>query len=149
MPAETLRRHLAQPPRGSVEPLALLMLRILTKSLRNGDSDAYSSDFVLDASRQHVMNEYEASYSRLVLMYANLLPPIGFIGTTSGMVILFLWIHLSEAVMEMGALAVALSSSIFALIGFALLESAKIRLYRRLLVCLDEVGAIHQSRTAG
>ena len=145
VPAAALRRRLEQPVQGGVEPLALLMLRVLTKSLYDGDSDAYSSDFVLDASRQYVVNQYEANYSHLVSMYANLLPPIGFIGTTSGMGVLLLSIHLSDGALELGALAIALTSSIFALIGFALLEGVKIRLYLRLLVCLDEVVALHQS----
>ena len=121
------------------EPLAVLMFRVLTRSLRDGAADGYSSDFVVDASRQYVVNEYESHYACIISMYANLLPPIGFIGTTGGMLILFLSIHLGEVSLELGALALALTSSIFALIGFAVLEGLKIRLYGRLLRCLDEV----------
>jgi hypothetical protein len=55
------------------------------------------------------------------------------------MLFLFLSIHLGDVSLELGALALALTSSIFALIGFALLEGLKIRLYGRLLRCLDEV----------
>ena len=145
VPATTLGGRLERQASGRAEPLALLMLRVLTKSIGDDDSQAYSIDFVLDASKQYAVNEYEASYSRLVSMYANLLPPIGFIGTTCGMLILFLSVHLSETGLELGALALALTSSIFALIGFALLEALKIRLYGRLLVCLDEVVALHHS----
>ena len=125
------------------EPLAVLMFRVLTRSLRDGAADGYSSDFVVDASRQYVVNEYESHYACIISMYANLLPPIGFIGTTGGMLILFL--HLGEVSLELGALALALTSSIFALIGFAVLEGLKIRLYGRLLRCLDEVSD-HQRR---
>ncbi len=126
------------------EPLAVLMFRVLTRSLRDGAADGYSSDFVVDASRQYVVNEYESHYACIISMYANLLPPIGFIGTTGGMLILFLSIHLGEVSLELGALALALTSSIFALIGFAVLEGLKIRLYGRLLRCLDEVSDLQR-----
>ncbi len=141
---QELKKSLKAPARAR-EPLALVMLRVLTKSLRDPDQQGYPSDFVLDASKQYAVNEYDSNYSRVISMYANLLPPIGFIGTTSGMLILFLSIHLANSSLELGALALALTSSIFALIGFALLESAKIRLYGRLLRCLDEVVTLHHA----
>ena len=75
-------------------------------------------------------------------MYANILPPIGFIGTTGGLLILFLSMHMADSSLELGALAVALLSSIFALVGFSMLEGWKIRLYGRLLACVDEVLAL-------
>ena len=125
------------------DSLALLMLRVLTRSLADEGGESVPQDFVVDASKQYVMNEYGANYSNLISMYANLLPPIGFIGTTSGMLILLMSMHLSDASLELGALALALTSSIFALIGFALLESLKIRLYGRLMRCLGEVTEFH------
>ena len=141
-----LKKAIAQPPVGSgSEPLSLLMLRVLVRSLREQEGQGYPSDFVLDASKQYVKHEYESSYARLISMYANLLPPIGFIGTTSGMLILFLSMHLSNDSLELGALAIALTSSIFALVGFALLEGLKIGLYGRLLHSLDEVNSVYRS----
>jgi hypothetical protein len=47
--------------------------------------------------------------------------------------------------LELGALAMALSSSLFALVGFALLEGLKIKLYRRLLSGLDAAVRFHRS----
>jgi len=138
VPGASLERSLQGSDLGR-DPLAVLMLRVLTRSLRDGEADGYPSDFVVDASRQYVVNEYESHYAHIISMYANLLPPIGFIGTTGGMLFLFLSIHLGDVSLELGALALALTSSIFALIGFALLEGLKIRLYGRLLRCLDEV----------
>ena len=85
------------------------------------------------------MNEYDAHFARPISMYANLLPPIGFIGTTGGLLVLFVAMHLADSSLELGALAIALTSSIFALIGFSTLEGLKIRLYGRLLACLAEV----------
>jgi biopolymer transport protein ExbB len=86
-----------------------------------------------------VMTEYDLYYTRPISMFASLMPPIGFIGTTIGMLILFVSMHKADTALELGALAIALISSIFALIAYAILESVKIRLYNRLLLALREV----------
>jgi hypothetical protein len=146
LPRERLERSLERPASGRAEPLALVMLRVLDRALRErdrGDAKGVPSDFLLDASRRYVEGEYDARYARLISMYANLLPPIGFVGTTGGMLILFLSMHLADGSLELGALALALTSSIFALVGFALLEGMKIRLYGRLLCCLEPVLDLH------
>ncbi len=129
----------------SADPLAVVMLRVLAKSMREQPDDGTPGEFVLDATKQYVTHEYESNYARLISMYSNLLPPIGFIGTTSGMLVLFLSMHLSNDSLELGALAIALTSSIFALVGFALLEGMKIRIYGRLLGSLDEVTALYHT----
>ena len=139
---EELRRGTADKS-GATEPLAILMIRILQKSLREGEREGQPSDFVFDASRQYILNEYDHHYSRLITMYASLLPPIGFIGTTGGMLILFLSMHLADDSLELGALAIALTSSVFALIAYAGLEGLKIRLYTRLLDSIRDVEALY------
>lgn len=88
--------------------------------------------FIRDAAKQIVVEDYESSFADPISMYANILPPIGFIGTTCGLAILLLSMRLSHEMLQMGALALALSSTIFALVGYAILESAKIHLYGRL-----------------
>jgi hypothetical protein len=140
--AEELRQGKPESATGT-EPLALLMLRVLQKSLREGEQEGQSSDFVFDATRQYIVNEYDHHYSRLITMYASLLPPIGFIGTTGGMLILFLSMHLANDSLELGALAIALTSSVFALIAYAGLEGLKIRLYTRLLDSIRDVEALY------
>lgn len=130
---------------GAVEPLALLMARVLRKSLREHESQGHPREFLVDATRQYVVGEYEAHYAQPISMYANILPPIGFIGTTVGMLVLFFSMHMSNESLELGALALALTSSIFALVGFAVLESLKIRLYGRLLGCLDAVLSLQRA----
>jgi hypothetical protein len=135
--APELKRRLEQGSGSAGEPLAMLMVRTLVKSLR--ESQGHPREFIVDATKQYVVNEYDAHYARRISMYANLLPPIGFIGTTTGLLVLFIAMHLAEGSLELGALAIALTSSIFALIGFSMLEGLKIRLYGRLLACLDEV----------
>jgi hypothetical protein len=147
VPADELRRGKADDPRGT-EPLAILMIRVLQKSLREGEAQGQSSDFVFDATRQYVLNEYDHHYARLITMYASLLPPIGFIGTTGGMLILFLSMHLADDSLELGALAIALTSSVFALIAYAGLEGLKITLYSRLLKSLRDVEAMFHKADA-
>ena len=135
--APELRRRMDQSSAAPGEPLALLMVRTLVRSLR--ESTGHPREFVVDATKQYVVNEYDANYARPISMYANLLPPIGFIGTTGGLLVLFVGMHMADGTLELGALAIALTSSIFALVGFSTLEGIKIRLYGRLLACLDEV----------
>lgn len=142
---EELRRGRCDSP-GKTEPLALLMIRVLQKSLREGQGQ--SPDFVFDATRQFVVNEYEHNYSRLITMYASLLPPIGFIGTTGGMLILFISMHMADDSLELGALAIALTSSVFALIAYAALEGLKIQIYSRLLTSVRDVELLYQKADA-
>ncbi len=147
VPMDELRRGQTGDGR-QTEPLACVMLRVLQKSLREGEREGQPSDFVFDASRQYVINEYEHSYARLITMYASLLPPIGFIGTTGGMLILFLSMHLADDSLELGALAIALTSSVFALLAYAGLEGLKIRLYARLLASLRDVETLYHKADA-
>jgi hypothetical protein len=133
---------------GETEPLSILMIRVLQKSLREGEREGQPSDFIFDATRQYILNEYDHHYSRLITMYASLLPPIGFIGTTGGMLILFLSMHLADDSLELGALAIALTSSVFALIAYAALEGLKIRLYARLLGSIRDVEALYHKADA-
>jgi hypothetical protein len=125
------------------------MVRILQKSLRDGEREGgQSPDFIFDASRQYILNEYDHHYSWLITMYASLLPPIGFIGTTGGMLILFISMHLADDSLELGALAIALTSSVFALVAYAVLEGFKIRLYARLLGSIGDVQTLYRRADA-
>ena len=101
---------------------------------RQGDESLL---FVRDAARQLVTDDYETHFAQPISMYANLLPPIGFIGTTCGLAVLLISMRLSHDGLQMGALALALSSTIFALVGYALLEGMKIHLYGRLARSID------------
>lgn len=123
---------------GRVGSIAGLMLRVLRKSLQDSSAGEMPREFVIDASRQYAVNEYDSHYAQRISMYSNILPPLGFIGTTSGLLILFFSMHAASASLELGALALALVSSILALMGFAVLEGLKIGLYGRLLNCLDQ-----------
>lgn len=100
-----------------------------------GEPDA----FVRDAAKQLVVEEYETSFAEPISMYSNLLPPIGFIGTVCGLALLLYSMRLADAAqaLQLGGLAMALSSTIFALVGYAILEAIKIHLYGRLARSID------------
>jgi hypothetical protein len=137
-----LRRRVESSSGSANEPLAALMLRTLVDSLRSrGDQP---KEFIVDATKQYVVNEYDAHFTRPISMYANLLPPIGLAGTTAGMLALFVSLHRANASLELGALAVALLSSMFALMGYSVLEAIKLRLYGRLLDCVEDVMALQR-----
>ncbi len=144
VPRPALEKCLQHAGKTPSNAIAVQMLRVLAKSLRSTDARAVASDFVVDASKQYVMSEYEATYSRPISMYANLLPPVGLTGNAVGMLILMVSKHMAGTPLELGALGLALISTIFALLGYALLEALKLRLYGRMLRCLDEVVALHR-----
>jgi len=148
LPAAEISRGLRQRVDARGEPVALRMLRVLSRSLEEAKGAGHPSEFVIDASRHYVSNEYDASYARPISMYANLLPPIGFIGTTCGMLVLLLSMHMASDSLEIGALALALTSSILALVGFAVLEAIKIRLYARMLSGLEDALAFYRASAA-
>jgi len=141
VPSTTLRAaEVAElEPEGAASSMSLVFLRVLRESTRENQDSRHPLALLRDAARQYTENEFAASYSQPLSMYANILPPIGFIGTTAGLMVLFTSMRLASDTLELGGLALALSSTLFALLGYATLEALKIRLYRRLLECLDDV----------
>jgi hypothetical protein len=133
----------SEPERGRVEPLSVLMHRVLAKALQSDDGQGHPSELVLDAAKQYTLSEYETHYARPISMYANLLPPIGLTGNAVGMLLLLVSKQVSDAPLELAALGLAMISTIFALIGYATLEALKLGLYGRLLASLGEVVALH------
>jgi hypothetical protein len=116
--------------------VAALAHEVLSSASRDHATETPAA-FVRDAAKQLVVDDYESSFAQPISMYANILPPIGFIGTTCGLAVLLLSMRVSHDMLQMGALALALSSTIFALIGYATLESMKIHLYGRLSRSID------------
>ena len=139
---QELRRARAAPESGG-EPLALLFVRVLRSTLREGGGgEAMPREFAIDATKQYVLNEYETHYARPIAMYANLLPPIGFTGTTIGILMRLVSLNFSNQALQLGSLATALVVTVLALVGFASLEAVKVLLYNRLLRCLDDAQGV-------
>ena len=128
--------RIPKPENASGKEVASLMQAVCedTQSQLTG---AEPTAFVRDAAKQLVVEDYESSYAHPISMYANILPPIGFIGTTCGLAILLLSMRMSHDMLQVGALALALSSTIFALMGYAMLEGFKIHLYGRLAKSIE------------
>ena len=143
--AIALRARAATRPE-SEGAMARLYAETLEGSLHENEA-GHPQAFLRDAARQYVLHEYEESYARPMSMYANLLPPIGFIGTTLGLIVLFASMHFSDRALEVGALGLALTSTLFALMSFAVLESLKIALHRRLRECLQDALRDDATRT--
>lgn len=133
-----LERRVRRSDGGGRDTVATQMLRVLASALRENERGSHPTEFLVDASCQYVTHEWEESYARPISMYANLLPPIGFIGTLGGLCILFLSMRVESKSLELGALALALTSTLFALVAFAVLEGIKVRLYGRLRAGLDD-----------
>jgi hypothetical protein len=121
----------ADAPADDVEPVSSYLVRLTRKALQ--DSEGHPDEFVFDASQQHVLSEYDTQFASLISMYAGILPPLGFVGTTLGLLILFVSMRITDTSLEFGAVALALISSVVALVGFGILESLRIRLYGRML----------------
>lgn len=131
---------------GLRSPVAGVVDDVVAEASRNPSTPL---PFLRDAAKQYVLHEYAANYERPLSMYANLLPPVGFIGTTLGLVVLFGSMQFSHAALEVGALGLALSSTLFALTGYATLESLRIALYGRLIRQIDDALTAHSAHRPG
>jgi hypothetical protein len=130
------------------EPIAVQVLRVLRSSLRESQGERMPTAFLVDASRQYVSNEVRTGHFDPISMYSNILPPIGFIGTLIGLVVLVLSKHNGSETLELIGLAGAVSKSILALFGFIVLESLKILLYGRMMRGLDDALGLYQRQGA-
>jgi len=131
------------------EPVAVQVLRVLRSSLRESQGgERMPTAFLVDASRQYVTHEVRANYFDPISMFSNILPPIGFIGTLIGLVVLVLSKESGSETLELVGLAGAVSKSILALFGFIVLESIKILLYGRMMAGLDDALGLYQRQAA-
>jgi hypothetical protein len=130
------------------EPVSVQVLRVLRSSLRENQGDRMPTAFLVDASRQYVTHEVRANYFDPISMFSNILPPIGFIGTLIGLVVLVLSKSSGSETLELIGLAGAVSKSILALFGFIVLESIKIVLYGRMMRGLDDALGLYQRQGA-
>jgi biopolymer transport protein ExbB/TolQ len=90
-----------------------------------------------DSTEQIIENFMENRYIRPITLYANVLPPIGFIGTVVGMILVF---HAgSDTAIQINTkgLGIALLSTLYALSGFVIIELVKIWIVNRASHCID------------
>lgn len=90
-----------------------------------------------DSTEQIMENFFENRYIRPISMYSNLLPPIGFIGTIIGMIIVFSNKGGANSQLNAAGLGVALLSTLYALSGFVVIEVVKMWFINRASLCID------------
>jgi biopolymer transport protein ExbB/TolQ len=90
-----------------------------------------------DSTEQIMENFLENRYIRPITLYANVLPPIGFIGTVVGMILVFSAGSDSAVQINTKGLGIALLSTLYALSGFVLIELVKIWIVNRASHCID------------
>ena len=90
-----------------------------------------------DSTEQIMENFLDSRYIRPITLYANVLPPIGFIGTVVGMILVFSAGSDSAVAINTKGLGIALLSTLYALSGFVLIELVKIWIVNRASHCID------------
>lgn len=124
-------------PDDTLELITAKTLYGAVKEHQANPSGTYSRIFLIDATRQLAENYFESKFIHPISMCSNLLPPLGFIGTVLGMVIIFVAKGQSGHELNTEGLSVALLTTLFALILFVVLESLKMILSRRAADSID------------
>jgi flagellar motor component MotA len=88
----------------------------------------YPISFLADATRQMVENLFQINYMSKITMMTHLLPPLGFIGTVFGMIMIFMAKADPNSALNTSGLGAALFTTLCALSAFVVLEMFKIRL---------------------
>lgn len=127
----------ARMPNDPLELIAAKTLYIATVEYDSNPSESYSKTFLNDATRQLVDNYFETKFVHPISMCSNILPPMGFIGTVLGMIIIFVARGQSGHELNLEGLSIALISTLFALIFFVILELLKMYLIKRATISID------------
>jgi len=140
---EQTLKQLAQSIRSPIDSFESPLMVLTAKTLY----DAYKAHklaktpFFLkaleDSTEQIMENFFENRYIRPISMYSNLLPPVGFIGTIIGMIIVFSNKGGANSQLNASGLGVALLSTLYALSGFVVIEVVKMWFINRASHCID------------
>lgn len=113
------------------EPSCLddLLMTVAVKTLYAAHDEhkgtPYPVSFLIDATHQMMENNYHTRYINKITMITNLLPPMGFIGTIFGMIMIFLAKGDPNSDLNTTGLGVALFTTLIALTCFVILEVFK------------------------
>ncbi|MDY6854312.1 MAG: MotA/TolQ/ExbB proton channel family protein [Thermodesulfobacteriota bacterium] len=142
-PDEEAVKQLAQAIRSTVDnyktPLTILTGKTLYDAYK-AHKQATMPIFLKaleDSTEQIMENFFENRYIRPISMYSNLLPPIGFIGTIIGMILVFSTKGATGSQVNATGLGVALLSTLYALSGFVVIEIIKMWFVNRASHCID------------
>jgi len=110
------------------DPLIVLTAKIFYAARKEKMDNPYPSSFLADATRQLVENLFQINYLSKITMITHLLPPLGFIGTVFGMIMIFMAKADPNSSLNTSGLGAALFTTLCALSAFVILEMLKIRL---------------------
>ncbi len=124
------------------DPLALLVAKSFAVSKKKYGKNPSQLSFLADATRQMAENLFLNRYMEPLILSSNLLPPLGFIGTVFGMIMIFLAKVEPGSELNTIGLGAALFTTLLALILFVILETLKLVL-SRLIKQRIEYGLFH------
>jgi len=112
-------------PASPKDNLAESAAKILWSTSKNEDKNGYTAppEFLRDATRQVVENDFDGKFVNRISMCANLLPPIGLWGTIAGMIVIFLYTGDPGNALNKGAIGTKLWSTFLALLYYVSLEA--------------------------
>ncbi len=111
------------------DPLMLVVAKTYRSAIQKSDGSFPQPAFVADATRQMAENLFENRYMDSITMSSNLLPPLGFIGTVFGMILIFLAKVNPSGELNTIGLGTALFTTLVALLLFVVLEIIKMWLF--------------------
>jgi biopolymer transport protein ExbB len=109
------------------DPLCVLTAKTLYTAHKEYKKGTYPQSFLVDATRQLMENLFEVNYLSKITAISNLLPPMGFIGTIFGMIMIFMAKADPNSELNTTGLGVALFTTLAALSCFVVLEALKMR----------------------
>lgn len=107
------------------DPLMILTAKTLYTAYNDQKEGNYSKSFLTDATHQLIENLFHTKYVNKITMITNLLPPMGFIGTIFGMIMIFLAKGDPNSDLNTTGLGAALFTTLMALSCFVMIEVLK------------------------
>lgn len=104
------------------DPLMVITAKTLYSANREHQGNPY---FLVDATHQLIENLFLSKYINKITMITNLLPPMGFIGTIFGMIMIFLAKGDPNSDLNTSGLGAALFTTLMALSCFVTVEVFK------------------------
>jgi biopolymer transport protein ExbB len=107
------------------DPLMVVAAKTYYSAQKEHGETQYPASFLVDATHQLVENLFHTRYINKISMITNLLPPMGFIGTIFGMIMIFLAKGDPNSDLNTTGLGAALFTTLVALTCFVILEAFK------------------------
>ncbi|GAB6094727.1 hypothetical protein JCM14469_09790 [Desulfatiferula olefinivorans] len=120
------------------DPLMLMAAKTFYSAHLEHKGNGYSKSFLADATFQLVENTFHTKFVNKITMISNLLPPMGFIGTIFGMIMIFLAKADPNSNLNTSGLGAALFTTLIALSCFVVIEVMKKNLINLSEVRIDK-----------